>query len=196
MKLKLFFLLALLIQILNSQESEVYKNLTSQIKPLETKKIERKFKNGNIKEVYFLTTYEHNGVKYYLYSGKYYSYWRNGTVSEERDHDMFGVPLFTNWYYWNGDVSMKNKATEIETNAKSIKEFLESDKHLIRRSYSEYFVPLNGEKDKPILVKKGEEINGKRVGLWKFYRKGKLVKEKVYRPNLLKIKENALQQRL
>jgi len=93
---------------------------------------------------------------------------------------MFGVPLSVDWYYWNGDVSMKSKTTEIDTSAKTIEEFLGADKHIKRRSYSKYFIPLNGEKDKPILVREGEKLNGKRAGLWKFYRKGKLVKEKVY----------------
>jgi len=180
MKLKIFFFFLFAIQIINAQQTEQYKNLTSQIEPLETKKIERKYRNGKIKEVYYLTTYEHKGLKYYLYSGKYYSYFRSGIKSEEREHDMFGVPLFTTWYYSNGDLSLKNKTIEIDTNAKSIKEFLESDKHLTRRLYSEIFIPLNGEKDKPILIKEGEKVNGKRTGIWKFYRKGKLTKEKVY----------------
>jgi len=177
-KILLFFLFSNLI--INAQQTELYKNFTSRIKPLETKKVERRYRNGKIKEVYYLTTYEHKGLEYYLYTGKYYSYFRNGIKSEEREHDMFGVPLFTKWYYWNGDLSLKNKTTEIDTKANSIKEFLESDKHLTRRLYSEIFIPLNGEKDKPILIKEGEKVNGKRTGIWKFYRKGKLTKEKVY----------------
>ncbi|PCI07000.1 MAG: hypothetical protein COB73_08995 [Flavobacteriaceae bacterium] len=72
---------------------EKYKKVTGQIVPIRTETIEKKFKNGQIKEIKTLTTYEYNGEEYIYFSGEYILYSKKGIVLLKRVHNKFGSPL-------------------------------------------------------------------------------------------------------
>ncbi|MCB0459001.1 MAG: hypothetical protein KDC74_03160 [Flavobacteriaceae bacterium] len=179
-KLGAFLFIFYQVLSLNAQQTDAYKKFTDQLKTYETKKFVKKYKNGKIKEIYSLTYYEYEGVKYSFYSGEYIRYYRNGNKSFERQQDMFGTPLIINWYYPNGDLSETSKTIKLDTKAESLYEFLSSDKSILITSLSEKYLPLNGSKGKPTLRKKGNYLNNKKIGVWEIYKNGKVIKTKSY----------------
>lgn len=145
-----------------SQETENYKSLASQIKPISNETFVEFYKNGKIKREGTRTTYYFiNGDEYGVYSGTYTEYLKNGKKLAERINNMFGSPLSSKTYI-NGNLFSETKTIELDTNSKTVDSFLKDNKNVsIKYEYIEYII----ENNEPVIRKKGIKVNDKKSGI-------------------------------
>lgn len=165
---------------LNAQHSERFKELVSELKEIETKPDTLYYGNGNIWIVGTAITYEHNSEHYSNLTGKERQYFRNGKISVETELDKFGNILKWTTYDKDGYKIDEYITVSIDTKAKDLTEFLNSDKHFIYIR-NEKFYRCSSKLGVMYLHKEGQTVNGKKVGKWKFYdENGELQKVKTY----------------
>ena len=180
MNFKFTIFILFIVLVANSQETETYKRFANQVKPVETKTYTEEYKNGNIKKTKTLTTYNFNGENFVFYSGTYIEYSKKGNKKFERIHNMFGSPLTIKWYDKKGRIIAFSKTIDLDTNAKSTKEFLSSNHIISITSIEEKYI-INQPKNKSILRKKGKYVNGFKSGVWEIYKNGEVEKIKKYK---------------
>jgi len=180
MKMKITLTLLLLTNITFGQGTSAYKEITDKLIVIDTIQVEKKFKNGILKEKGTILTYASKTKKLELYVGKLVYYHKNGQIYIERKLDSFGTTLTAKKYNRKGVLLSESEVIKIDTKAESPDEFLAEDKSLIvkkRYKYYDYSFKLN----KWFLKKEGDLVNGVKSGVWKFYTaEGKMKKEKEY----------------
>jgi len=160
-----------------SQQSSEYIALIKDLKPRKTKTIDLKFSNGNQKEIGFSNEFEFGDYIYSYYTGKRTQYYRKGTIVYEYEYDDFGVLLSCRWYDGFDNLLRETLTLEIDSKAKNLKEFLDSDKHLTIKTIERIY-RWSTDLNKYYVKKEGKKINGKKVGIWKTYSdNGNLIKE-------------------
>ena len=167
----------------NSQESENYKKIAKQVAFLKSETFLEKFKNDSIKREFSISKYNIDGEIHKFYSGKYIEYYKNGNVKFERINDRFGLPLSTKNYLNNGYLWMSTNTIELDTNAKTIEDFLFGK---LNTSLIEEYKENKGtdSSNKPLLFKKGILINNKKSGIWNKYKEGEIIKTKKYKDRI------------
>lgn len=163
-----------------AQYSTEYKSLIANIsKYTDSVKIEQKFKNGKVKSTGYQTYYNVDNQEYSFLIGKHYLYFKSGQWNETI-YDSFGNLMSHRSFYPDGNVVYELITSYISTTAKSITEFLNSDKHLIfERNAKRY--DFSHKLRKYYLQEEGHMKNGKKTGIWNFYNEdGTLKKSKNY----------------
>ena len=177
----LLFGMSLLIKFsLNAQYSAEYLRIIEKINsPTDSIKVEDRYENGNIRTSGYQINYSQNGENYCYLTGKHFLYFRSGQWNETT-YDSIGNLMSQRAFDPDGNLYYESKTTYISSTATTVREFLDSDKHLIFKRMVKYF-KYSDEFDKYYLQKEGNRVNGKRSGIWKFYySNGQLRKEKVY----------------
>jgi len=173
---KLIFFFLLICTITYSQHTDRFKQFTSSIKPIDSVVIHEKFSNGKTKETGLIKTYEYGDYYYDLYSGKLTKYYRSGELKSVEEFDSFGYLLSSQQYDYDGFPYCNNKTLEIDTNAKSLSDFFESEEHLSITIYFKKY-RLSLIPGKWFLLEEGKTINGEMIGQWKRYNKDGSIKE-------------------
>lgn len=163
-----------------AQYSPEYKSLVANIsKPTDSIKIEQKFKNGKIKSTGYQTHYNLNNQKYSFLIGEHYLSFKNGQWNETV-YDSFGNLMSHRSFDPDGNIIYELITSYISTTAKSITEFLNSDKHLIFERIAKRY-HFSNKLHKHYLQEEGHRKNEKKAGIWNFYNQdGTLKRSKIY----------------
>lgn len=162
-----------------SQHSLRYKKFASQLVPIDTIKVELKYKSGKIKERSTKLKYKHKGEFFEFYYGNRTLYRRNGQISRINEFDPFGITTKSKCFI-KGTVWCESETLEIDTNAKNQYEFLKLYKHLNILTNVKIYAP-SIRAGSMYLKKEGKKRNNKKIGIWKKYSYlDKLIKEKNY----------------
>lgn len=157
-----------------AQHTENFLNMSNQLKFVDSTKIETRFSNGNIKEIKTIIKYEYNGYLYTFKTGENRFYSKKGQKDWELKYDLFGNVLSDKSFNSHGNVYKENNTVKIDTDAKSVNEFLKSKELRITSYEKEY---TNNSYDNLWLYKEGMRLNGKKIGIWKEYCRDELKKE-------------------
>ena len=159
-----------------AQHSENYLKLMGKLKPIDSSKIVTYFKNGKPKYVGTTTYYEFKNREYEFLTGKHIKYYKKGSRTESL-YDSWGTILENKYYDRNGNLISDAKTLILDTNAKDLQEFEDSNEHIIfviKTNDYKYSSDLN----KWYIYLESEHRNGKKSGTWKYYfPNGELKKE-------------------
>ena len=160
-----------------SQQTKRYKELTKNLKFIDSVKTIKKFKNGKVKKVFTECTYEFGDYEYTYYCSDNLIYKRNGNLVVKEKIDGFGSMLSYDVLDKKGRVYMSIRTTEIDNISTNTKEFLTKEKNFkIKVIQKNYYACDN---DSLILYQEGKKMNGKKFGVWKTYNCcGSIFKEK------------------
>ncbi len=173
---KLIFFFLLISTITYSQHTDRFKQFTASIKPIDSVVIDKKFSNGKTKEIGLIKTYEYGDYYYDVYSGKRTNYYRSRELKSVEEFDSFGNLISSQQYDNESFPYCSNRTIEIDTKAKNLSDFFESEEHLsITMSFKKYRISLIS--GKWFLLEEGKTINGEMVGQWKKYNKDGSIKE-------------------
>lgn len=162
------------------QYSERFENLTSGLEVINSWQDTLYYKNGNIKEVFMLSTYDINDYRFELVTDSTTIYYKNGNIAYQYFLDKFSNIMKAKLYYNDGTLYEEWETISLDTKAKDVLDFFEKENHLIAiRNFK--FYRFDYDKCDVYKFKEGKMKNGKKIGLWKFYDKnGTLKKEKNY----------------
>ncbi len=178
--LKIIFTL-FISNFLTAQHTEKFKKLISNLKLIDTIKINKKYKNGNQKEIGNYSVYELNDFEYEQLSGKHITYYSNGQILEETTYDNFGIVLKWKLYDGLGNLQQELKTIKIDTDKESLDELL-NDNNSIDIIIEEKKYKFSDKICGWFLIKEGQKINGKKIGKWKkYYPNGEVKKVKEYK---------------
>ncbi len=181
MKIKITLaILFCITRITFGQQTSAYKEITNQLIVVDTIQVEKKFKNGTLKEKGTIINYVYGTRSLELYAGELTYYHNNGEIQVKKMLDEYGTTLTAKQYSRKGILLSETEVIKIDTKAKSPKEFLDHEKHLMVRKRYKYY-DYSFKMNKWYLKKEGDLFNGVKSGIWKFYTAdGKLKKEKNY----------------
>ena len=173
---KLTILLFLLGTIAYAQHTDRFKKLTAAIQPIDSITIELKYSNDKPKEIGLMNIYEHGDYEYSFYSGKRTCYYRSGIIKSVEEFDAFGNLLHYQLYDFKGYPYCHKQTLKIDTEAKNLDAFFESDKDLkVYQFFKRHrFSLVPGAW---FLLEEGETLNGERIGQWKKYNKDGTIKK-------------------
>jgi len=173
---KLIFFFLLINTITYSQHTDRFKEFTAHIKPIDSTIIDIKFSNGKLKETGIINIYEYGDYQYQIYSGKITKYYRSGVIKSIDELDSFGNLLSSQLYDYEGTPYCYMNTLKIDTEAKNLDEFFNSEKHLSILIYSKRyrFSPFS---NKWFLLEEGKYINGTKTGEWTKYNRDGTVKQ-------------------
>ena len=178
MRNRLTILFLFFVLLIKAQQTKKYLHFSNMIEPIQSKRVTEKYKNGNTKRIYNLTTFIFDGDEYEFYSGKYIEYKKNGKKRLERTMDLFGCLLTATEYLYFGTV-ITYKTVELDTTAENLEDFLFGKKSAIVILEEEEF--YTNEEKELVLFKKGIRVNGKKSGVWEIYDGNKVVNRKKYK---------------
>ncbi|TWO30407.1 hypothetical protein E1J38_014820 [Seonamhaeicola sediminis] len=178
MKLQTIIKILVLVPLFSfAQQSENYLELMNNLVPIDSSKIETSFNNGKPKYIGTTTYYEYMDKEYAFLTGKHIRYYKNGSRTEGV-YNSWGTVLTNKYFDKNGTLISDSKTITLDTSAKNLQEFEDSDKHItfvIKSNDYKYSSDLN----KWYLYLESEHTNGKKSGTWNYYLpNGELKKEK------------------
>jgi len=165
----------------NAQRSTKYLEIINSI-PVSNDSIlyESKFNNGKIRESVILKYYKFAGKEYSFPVGKHTFYFKNNDRNETV-YDNFGALMSHTAFDSNNRVYYQSNTIYVSTSASSIKEFLESDKHITCVKEIKQYKFLK-KSDRYFLYKEGLIKDGRKVGKWTtYFPDGSIKKEKQYK---------------
>ena len=170
-------LIALIPLFSSAQQSERYLELMGKYELIDSVEIKTSYKNGNPKYVGTTTYYQYNGKEYQYLTGKHIRYYKNGSRTEGL-YDRWGAILQNKYFDKEGNLISDSKASVWDTSAKDLKEFEESNKHIIFILESKGYKYSSGL-SKWYVYRETEYTNGKKSGIWKYYLPNGELKKKV-----------------
>lgn len=181
--MKRFLIIIFLFFICNSsnaQHTDKFKKIVSELEEIESKADTIFYRNGKIWWTSTIVTYCYNSEKYSTYTGKQTQYYKNYQIASEIQLDKYGNIISWNSFDRDGNKTSEFVTTEIDSSAKNMMEFFNSDKHIsfkrIEKTYK-----CSYKLQVCYLFKEGQTVNEKKTGLWKTYDEyGKLKREKIY----------------
>lgn len=175
--LSIIFLL-LIYNLSNAQHTDKLKKILNELNEIDSKPDTIFYGNGKVWWVGTITTFKYKSKNYSTNSGKLTEYYKNGEIASEVLLGKYGYILSSNSYDRKGNKTHESITTEIDTNAKTLNEFFESEKHISFKRYLKYY-KYSYKYGICYLYKEGNSVNGKKSGLWKTYTEnGELKKEK------------------
>lgn len=169
----LFFLIS---TIAYSQHTDRFKQFTAPIQPIDSININLKYRNGNPKEIGLIKVYQHEDYEYEFYSGKRTCYYKSGEIKSVEEFDSFGNLINSQLYDFEGYPYCSKQILKIDTEAKDLDAFFESDKDLLVSMYFKKY-RLSLIPGKWFLLEEGNTLNGEKIGQWKRYNKDGTIKE-------------------
>jgi len=181
MTIKAFHIIIFLLSLqCFSQHSEEFVKLTSNLKPLDTIKVDLKYGNGNQKEIGILYEYEFDGYIYSNFFGKHIQYYRDGSIAVECDYDDFGILLSSKYYYGDGNLWVSSQTLTIDTVSRNLHDIFQKSSHIIVTEIEQNY-RFDSKTCEYYLKKTGNRINGKKTGVWKTFNvDGSVKKESLY----------------
>ncbi|MEM9076866.1 MAG: hypothetical protein AAGC43_07495 [Bacteroidota bacterium] len=175
-KIITFLHILLLSNLVSGQHTERFEKIVSGKLPSRTQQVNKKFKNGQQKELGKIAVYEHNGYEYSFYVGKWTNYYKSGQVMTDVDYDNFGNPILWKLYDGKGNLLRESKVVKIDSNSKDFEQFLE-DKNSTDILTEEKKYKYTFKACKWFLASKGQMRNYKKIGEWtKYYDEGRIKK--------------------
>ncbi|MBJ6367511.1 hypothetical protein [Snuella sedimenti] len=95
-------------------------------------------------------------------------YYKNGQIANQYSLDNYGNIKSVKRFDRKGNKTLEYVTTEIDTNAKSLNEFLESQDHMSFKTYNTIYKCSN-KLGAYYLYKEGQRINDKKNGVWTTY---------------------------
>ena len=176
-KLVLLMFLIFFSITIHSQHTKRFLDLTKVLKVADSTIINKKYKNGNLKESAKIFEYDFGEYTYTFYSGKRQFFLKKGELFIEQLLDNYGNILMYKQFNKKGRIRREEITSKIDSKAASIENLLNSDKNLIIETYEkEYADSVDGEL---ILYMEGARVNGKKIGVWITYNGcGEITKKK------------------
>ncbi|KAA5821874.1 hypothetical protein FPF71_15315 [Algibacter amylolyticus] len=138
------------------------------------------YKNGKVRRISCRTTYEYNSDNYSVGTGRIVQYYKNGHIANEYCLDNYGNIKRIEIFNRKGNKVEDYLTTEIDSNAKSLDEFLESHDHISYKTFSQFY-RFSKKMETYFLYKEGQIVNGNKNGVWTtYYDNGEMKKEKKY----------------
>ena len=169
MKLKITFFLFFIISSikLQSQETTRYLKLTKGLIFIDSAKTVKKFKNGNIKEVFSKCKYEFGDFEYEYFCGKNKMYRKNGSLFIDSKYNKFGALLNYKLINEKNQIYKSNKVIILDNISKNTEEFLNKYKNSKIKILEKNFATCKN--DSLILIEEGYRLNRRKIGVWKTY---------------------------
>ncbi|MFD0991569.1 hypothetical protein ACFQ1R_15835 [Mariniflexile jejuense] len=172
--------LVLISTLCNSQHSERFLELVKDLEQITCKTDTTYYKNGNVWWTTCWTTYEYNSEKYSTRTGKMVQYYKSGQIANEYSLDNYGNIKSRKNFDRKGNKTLESVTIEIDSNAKSMDEFFDSQNHMTFKTYTAIY-RCSKKLGTYYLYKEGQWINGKKNGVWTTYDDNEEVKkEKEY----------------
>ena len=166
----------LIVTITYSQHTDRFKQFTASIKPIDSINIDLKYRDGNPKEIGLIKVYQHGDYEYEFFSGKRTCYYKSGEIKSIEVFDSFGNLINAQLYDFEGYPYCSKQVLKIDTLAKDLDAFFESDKDLlVSMHFKKYRLSLTPVKW--FLLEEGNTLNDVKVGQWKRYNKDGTIKK-------------------
>ncbi|WP_406684364.1 hypothetical protein N1F78_01135 [Seonamhaeicola sp. MEBiC1930] len=164
----------------NAQHTVRFLNLVKDLEQVSCQKDTIFYKNGNIRWTMCSTNYKHNSEKFWAKTGKMVQYYKNGQIAHEYFFDNYGNLKRIKIFDRKGNKVEEYLTTEIDSNAKSLNDFFESQDHISDKTYTQFYRCSN-KNGIYFLFKEGLRVNGKKKGVWTtYFENGEVKKEKEY----------------
>ena len=171
--------LVLISNLCNSQHSERFLELVKDLEQINCKTDTTYYKNGNVWWTTCWTTYEYNSEKHSTRTGQMVQYYKSGQIANEYSLDNYGNIKSMKGFDRKGNKTVESVTTEIDSKAKSMDEFFDSQDHMTFKTYSAIY--RCSKLGTYYLYKEGQWINRKKNGVWTtYFENGEIKKEKVY----------------
>ncbi|CAL2103487.1 conserved exported protein of unknown function [Tenacibaculum sp. 190130A14a] len=165
---------------LTAQHSEKINKLISNLKPIDSVSVNKKYRNGDKKEIGNYRVFELNNYEYHLRTGKYFTYYPGNKILAEITYDNFGIALEWKLYDGLGNLLEEFKTISIDTQINNPEKLL-TNFDLIDIVREEKKYRFSDKICGWFLFKEGKKLNGKKIEEWKkYYPNGDIKKVKVY----------------
>ncbi len=172
--------LLLIWNLSSSQHSDRFLELVKDLEKVSCKTDTTYYKNGNIWWTMCSTNYIYNSEKYWAKTGKMVQYYKNGQIAHEYCFDNYGNMKTLKVFDRKGNKLEEHVTTEIDSKAKSLNEFFESQDHISDKTYSQFY-RCSSKNGIYFLYKEGLRVNGNRNDVWTtYFENGEKKKEKKY----------------
>ena len=172
--------LLLIWNLSSSQHSDRFLELVKDLQKISCKTDTTYYKNDNIWWTMCWTTYEHNSEKYWARTGEMVQYYKNGQIAHKYFLDNYGNLKTMKVFDRKGNKVEEYITTKIDSNAKTLIEFFESQDHMKFNTWTSIY-RCSSNLGVFYLYKEGLRVNGKKNGVWTtYYDNGEIKKEKEY----------------
>lgn len=181
MKNIVIFLIIILISCSShAQHTERFLEIVKDLNQVSCKTDTIFYKNSKVWWTTCWTTYEYNSENYSTRTGKMVQYYKSGQIANEYCLDNYGNIKLMKGFDRKGNKTVESVTTIIDSNAKSLNEFFESQNHMIFKTFTAIY-RCSRKLRTNYLHKEGQWINGKKDGIWTtYYENGEIKKEKIY----------------
>ena len=145
--------------------------------PIDSSRIEKKFGNGKPKYVGTTTYYKYQDKEYSFLTGKHIKYYKNGSRTVGI-YDSWGTVLKNKYFDKNGNLISDSETLLLDTTAKDLNEFDDSNKHITFVLETKEYKYDSGL-SKWYLYREGQHTNGKKSGTWKYYLPNRELKKQI-----------------
>jgi antitoxin component YwqK of YwqJK toxin-antitoxin module len=126
------------------------------------------------------TNYKHNSEKFWAKTGEMIQYYKNGQIAHEYFLDNYGNMKRMKIFDRKGNKVEEYLTMEIDSNAKSLNDFFESQNHISDKTFCQIY-RYSKDTNSYFLYEEGQRVNSKKSGNWvTYYNNGKVKKEKKF----------------
>ncbi|MDO5981764.1 hypothetical protein [Flavivirga spongiicola] len=163
-----------------AQHTDRFLELVKNLEQVSCKKDTVFYKNRNVWWTMCWTTYEHDSEKYSTRTGEMVQYYKNGQIAHQYFLDNYGNMKTMKVFDRKGNKVEEYVTTKIDSNAKTLIEFFESQDHMKFNTWTSIY-RCSSKLGIPYLYKEGLRVNGNKNGVWTtYYDNGEIKKEKEY----------------
>ncbi len=164
----------------NAQHTTRFLEIVKDLEQVSCKTDTTYYKNGKIWWTSCWTTYEYNSENYSTRTGRIVQYYKSGQIANEYYLDNYGNIKSMMGFDRKGNKTTESVTSEIDSNAKSLNEFFESQDHMTFTTFNPIY-RCSKKLGTYYLYKEGQRVNDKKNGVWTtYYENGEIKKEKVY----------------
>ncbi len=177
--MKLIILLFFIPIAMFSQQSQRYLEFMNKHRPVDSSKVTKKYRNGNIKETGKKYVYEYEDCIYETYIGERSYFYKSGALFYKMTYDNLGIQISCIYYAKDGQILEENETRSIDSEALTLDDFFDNYNFDITTYAKIYYYSI--KLDKYYLRKEGPYFNFCKSGIWKKYNPdGSFKKEKNY----------------
>lgn len=150
-----------------SQQTEKYKELISNLNPIDSMEIIKKNKKGVLKVQGKNIVYECNGEYLSFIKGKYLEYYNNGNLNQLGIYDKIGTLTYGKKYNRKGQLQSELIATKIDSKTLDLCDFLTNYDYLTIHLTENYY-KYSKKIDSTYIYKTIYYIDGEKIKIVKF----------------------------
>ena len=174
-------ILAIIILLLighssNAQHTTRFLNIVKDLEQVGCETDTTFYKNGKVFWTTCWTTYKYNSENYSCRTGSMVQYYKDGMVANEYCLDNYGNIKSMKGFDRKGNKTFEYVTTKIDSKAKSLPEFFESQDHMNFKTWTSIYRCSNNL-GIFYLHKEGSWINGKKNGVWTTYHENGEIKK-------------------